>query len=276
MTKTELVKRPTKSLEFIFVGILVLWGCSSPENRIYKEAISEMNQGHFHVAVDEFDKVVRRSPQSIWGVRSAREAARISLYETKDYKRAVEFLKSVVLYSKDAVERLQSQKLMAGIYFDNLQNYSQAIQEYVRLLQIVKTPSEEALYRTNIGRSYYYLNNFDQAETEIKELLKLKIDPAMRFAAYVLNGNILVAKKEFSKAADIYKQLIAEYPDRAMQENIPLSLAVCYEENNDFPNAVKTLESLIGHYNPPEYIELRIKRLKERQKNQPGAKGFHK
>lgn len=235
-----------------------------------------MNQGHFVLALNEFDKVAKRSPGSSWTIRAAKEAVRICLYEIKDYKKAVHFLKIIVAYSKDTSERMQFQKQLAAVYFDNLQDYSQAIIEYGKLLQVERIPTNEAGYRSKIARAYYYQSDFSQAEIEIKEVLKLRIDSSLKFAALNLNGNILVAQKEFNKAAEIYKKLIADYPDQATQENIPLSLAVCYEENNDFTNAMKVLDSLVGHYKPAEYIELRIKRLKERQKNQPGAKGFHK
>ena len=256
--------------------VVFLFSCTSPESRIYKEALEQEGLGHFRIAISEFDKVVRRSPRSSWGIRSAKEAARLSFYETKNYKKAAEFNKAVILNSKDAPDRFFAQKQIASIYFDNLQNYKKAIEEYIKLLQLVKTPTEEAQYRTNIARSYFYLNDFSQADIEIKEVLKLKIDSALRFAAYVLNGNILVAQKDFGKAADFYKKVIAEYPEKSLQENIQLSLAVCYEENNDYSNSILTLETLRGKYNPPEYIDFRIKRLKERQKNQPGAKGIRK
>ena len=86
----------------------------------------------------------------------------------------------------------------------------------------------------------------------------------------------MVAQKNYARAAEIYKELLKNYFEKSLKENIPLLLAVCYEEIKDFQTAIKTLEILVGKYTPPEYIELRIKRLKERLKNQPGAKGFRK
>ena len=128
----------------------------------------------------------------------------------------------------------------------------------------------------SVARAQYYMNNFFQAESEIDSLLRLKSDDNIRFSALMLKGNILVAKKEFTKAIDIFKGLIDKYPQRSIQENVGLTLAVCYEENDNFKEAIKVLEDYRGKYNPPEYIELRIKRLQERLRNAPGAKGFRK
>jgi len=62
-----------------------------------------------------------------------------------------------------------------------------------------------------------------------------------------LKGNIHVAKKEFSKAIDIFKTLISQNPQFAIEENIGLTLAVCYEENNNFKEAIKVLEGYRGN-----------------------------
>ncbi len=82
--------------------------------------------------------------------------------------------------------------------------------------------------------------------------------------------------KILRRAADIFKTLIQKFPEKSIQENVALMLAVCYEENMDFKSAIAILEEHRNKYSPPEYIELRIKRLQERLKNAPGAKGYRK
>lgn len=277
MMRIKRQKKLTKMIRFFLILLsLHLFACSSPENRIYKNGLKEASLGHFRIAVSEFEKVIKRDPNSSLGIRSAKEAARISLYEIKDYKKAIEFYKNIIIQSKDPSDRFMAQKAIASIYFDNLQNYNAAIAEYTKIIQMNLTPSEEAIYRTNIARAYYYLNDFNQAEFEIKEVMKLDISDDNRFSATLLSGNLLLARKDYTKAIDIFKKLISDFPERSQQENIQLSLAVCYEENNDYASAIKVLETLLDKYSPKEYVELRIRRLKERQKNQPGAKGLKK
>lgn len=253
-----------------------LLSCTSPEERIFKEGLEQSAKSQFTGAVQEFKKVVKRSSSSAWGVRAAKEAARISLYELKDYSLALEFLKSVVLYAKDPNERIQAETQIAAIYFDNMQNYPMAIREYTKLLQLANAATEIAKIRLVLARSYFYMSDFKQAEIEIQEILKLKIDPELLFSALSISGNVKVAQKDFLGAAETYRGLIARFPERSIQENIQLSLAVCYEENGDFVNALSLLNSLKGKYNPAEYLELRIKRVLERQKNMPGARGYRK
>lgn len=258
------------------VLVLALSACSSQEEADYKLAQKAMGQEHYRIALTHLDRVIKRNSSSKLPLEAARDAARISYFEIKDFKKTVDYYHFIVLHSKDEKERLESQRQIAAIYFNNLQDYPRAIIEYSKLQQMPHTDLEEAQYKMNVARAQYYQNNFFQAESEIDSLLKLKGDEATRFSALMLKGNILVARKDFTRAADIFKELIRDFPEKSIQENVALILAVCYEENFDFKSALGVLEAHRGKYNPPEYIELRIKRLQERMKNAPGAKGFRK
>lgn len=256
---------------------LALSACSSQEQAEYKMAQKAMSQEHYRIALGHLDRVIKRNSRSSdLPLEAARDAARISFFEIKDFKKAIDYHHFIVLNSKDEKERLESQKQISAIYFNNLQNYPQAIIEYSKLQQMPHTDLEAAQYKMNVARAQYYQNNFFQAESEIDSLLKLKGDDNTRFNASMLKGNILVARKDFTAAIEIFKKLIEQFPEKAVQENVALILAVCYEEKFDFKSAVAVLEAHKGKYNPPEYIELRIKRLQERMKNAPGAKGFRK
>lgn len=261
---------------FLVVLVLALAACSSQEEADYKQAQKAIAQEHYRIALGYLDRVIKRNAPTNFPLEAAREAARISFFEIKDFNKAIQYHHFIVLHSPNEKERLESQKQIAEIYFNNLQNYQQAIIEYSKLQQMPHTDMEAAQYKMNVARAQYYQNNFFQAESEIDTLLKLKSDDNTRFSALMLKGNILVAKKDFVKAAEIFKELIKSYPEKAIQENVALTLAVCYEENLDFKSAVAVLEEHRSKYKPPEYIELRIKRLQERMKNAPGAKGFRK
>ncbi|KHD87254.1 MAG: hypothetical protein OM95_15410 [Bdellovibrio sp. ArHS] len=260
----------------LIVLVLALTACSSQEEADYKQAQKEIAQEHYRIGLSYLDRVIKRNAPTKYPLEAAREAARISFFEIKDFNKAIDYHHFIVLHSTDEKERLESQKQIAAIYFNNLQNYQQAIIEYSKLQQMPHTDLEAAQYKMNIARAQYYQNNFFQAESEIDSLLKLKGDENTRFSALMLKGNILVARKDFIKAAEIFKELILKYPEKAIQENVALTLAVCYEENLDFKSAIAVLEAHKEKYNPPEYIELRIKRMQERMKNAPGAKGFRK
>lgn len=265
-----------KFLSLIILAACVLTSCTSQEKSDYQQAQKAISQGSFRTALDLLDRVVKRNSGTSLTVEAAREAARISYYEVKDYKKAVRFHQFLVLHATDPAERVQSQKQIANIYFDDLQDYGQAIIEISKLLEMPHNDLEESQYRLSLARAYFYLGNYFQALSEIDSLLARRSDETIRFNTLMLKGNILVAQKQHAKAVDIFKKLTLDFPERASKENVGLTLAVSYEESGDFKNAIRILEDFRGKYNPPEYIELRIKRLQERLRNAPGAKGFRK
>lgn len=258
------------------VGLLGLSACSSQEKADFARAKRAVGKSHFQEALKSFDRVIKRDSGSDLVLESAREAARVSFYDLKDYKRAIEYYRYLVLHSPEPQERMQSQKTVATIYFDNLQNYAAAIDEFSKLIEMPHNDLEGYQYRLSMARAYYYMGNYFQALSEADAILAKKTDENIRFAAMTLKGDILVAQKDFNKAVTIFQTVMQEDPEKAMKEGVGLTLAGCYEENGDYKSAIKVLEGYRNKYNPPEYIELRIKRLQERQRNAPGAKGFRK
>lgn len=269
-----LSKRRVARAVFLSLATLVVSGCQPPEKRELARAQATAARGHFRTSLTYFENVLLRAPTSPSALAAAREGTKISLLDLKDHKKAIEFSRHLVHYSPDPEERISAQKQIASLYFDHLQDYGRAVIEYGRLMSMPTAHSDRPAFQLAIARSNYYLGKFDQAESEMERLLAEKLDPPNRFSALMLWGNVLVARKNFSKAVEVYKTTMREFPDRSRDENVGLSLALCYEENGDYRNSVAVLEGLRGSYSPPEYIDFRIKRLKERQKNQPGAKGL--
>lgn len=263
-------------MKWLVVVFLVLTACTSQEENEYGLAMKNVNQGHYRIALGYFERLIKRDQTPEIVVDSAREAARISLYEIKDFQKAINYYHVLVLRSTEEAERIFAQKQIASIYFDNLQDYQKAIEEFSKLQQLPLPDYEKSQYKMSMARAHFYLNNFDQAESEINALLKLKKDEELEFFALALRANIYIAKTNYKDAIVILNDLMKRYPKKSFDENIAFNLALCYEEELDFKNAIAVLETLRGRYKPAEYIELRIKRVEARSKNAPGAKGFRK
>lgn len=269
--------RPIRIIgNLLFVGCLLLTSCESKEERDLEAAAVESARGHFRIALSHLDKVLLRSPGSEESLRAAREAARITFYDLKDFSKAIEYNRKIILYSRDSEERRLSQKTIAETYFSQLNDYSKAIVELNKLILLLTDPKDLAHYKMSVARAYYYQNNFSQAENEVDEFLRRTKEEKERFDLMVLKGNIALAQKNLPKAIELYRAILLNFPRLSQKENVALTLAVCYEELKDYKNAIATLEILKKSHPVPEYIDLRIKRLSERQKNAPGARGPRK
>ncbi|MBK9324673.1 MAG: tetratricopeptide repeat protein [Bdellovibrionaceae bacterium] len=250
--------------------------CSAPEERDYEQGRTAANKGLYRSALSSYDHVIKRAPESEFALRAAKEGARLATLELKDFHRAARYHQFIVLHAKEAKERVSSQKQLAGIYFDQLQNYEKAILELNKLVSDSESDTEVAKYKLDIARSNYYLNNFFQAQSELDDVLKKNVDTQEKFTAMVLKANIYIAQKEFTRAIEILKKVIEIFPEKAAQENVYQSLSVCFEESGNYKEAIQSLEIAKDKNLMPEYIEQRIKRLKEREKNRPGARGLRK
>lgn len=252
---------------------LCLMACSSPEERELKTARDQAEQKNYSSSLSHYDKILIRSPESEIALIAAREAAKAAFFDAKDFGKAVHFYKHLVMYSPDPVERLTAQKQIATAYFDHLADYPMAVIELNRLMVMISDPKEKAEYKMSLARAYYYQNNFTQAENEAEEFLRLPLPDEQRFDMMMLKGNIELAKKDIPKAILVFKELLEKFPERSQKENVGLTLSVCYEEEGDFRSAIDTLNDMKKYHPMPDYIDIRIQRLQQRLKNQPGAKG---
>lgn len=267
------IKRFTLSL----AAGLVLTGCTSSwQKSEFRDAQREVDNKNYEEALKTFTRVIRRNAESDIALEAARKASRIALLETKNYPLAHEFFHHIVLYSPSEVERLDAQKKIASLLFENLLNYQQAIVEYQKLLTLNPSPEEAFEYRFNIAKSYFQMNNFYQAAVEVDDIMDRGPPSEHKFDLLLFKGSLLLTEKKLDEAIATLTKLDREFPERSKKEGVGLNLAVCYEEKGDFNRAIEILEKVKLSYQNPEFIELKIKRLKERRENLPGAQGLKK
>ena len=254
-----------------------LCGCSFNFDWLQKyRAEKAIGRQDFVSAVELFKKIMDRDPGGPSALEAARQGATVAHLDAKNYARAVEFYKLIVLRSADPEERKSAQKYIAQIYFDNLHDYDQSVVEYEKLLKLTMRPEEAYRFRLNLAKSQFYLNNLDQALSELDVILGQKYSNDELYEAKVLKANTEIAAKNMPEAANQWLAIIKEFPEKAAKENIALNLAVCYEDMKEFGKAIDVLEKMREGYAQPEFLDLRIQRLREHMENQPGAKGLRR
>ncbi len=251
----------------LFIGGV---GCDTPQEIDLNRGLKLQAKGELREAVAEFEKVMKRKPGSGPSLRAARESAKILLYDLKNYDRTISALRYLILYSNDPAERWKSQSQIAQIYFDNLAWYDKALIEYNKLLSSDLPKTEQTRVRIALARTYYYLGQFSQSWSEASELLlDQEVSRDQAFDILLLQANIHLALKKYPEASKALEQLISQFPERSKKENVGINLALCYEELGVHKEALRVLESLREFYEPKEYIELRMKKIRERYINSP-------
>jgi outer membrane protein assembly factor BamD (BamD/ComL family) len=251
--------------------------CQKSSRKLFEEGIKKVETSNFKEAIEDFETIIKKFPENRESIEAALEGAKVSRLQNKDFSKALFFLKHIILYSKDVEERLEAQKKIVSILLEEQNDYKSAVIELNRLIVQLKNKSEIADYKMKLAKSYFYLNDLTQATHEVDEFLPSKdLEPKKKFDLLILKGNILLASKDLPSASQVYKKVLKEFPELSKAENVAVTLAVCYEEMKDFKSAIALLTDIKSEHPTPKYIDSKIEKLKERQKNAPGAKGMRK
>ncbi len=256
---------------------LLIVACTVNQTSVdLRKANWSIKQKDFNSAVQFYKRIIKRNPKSEESLEAAKMGYRVALFNLEDFKEAVGFLSHVVTNSPNLEDRKEAQRNLATLYFEKINDYRASVIEFNRYLNL-GIESEEAIdFRFDLARSHFYLKEFYQSEVEINTLLKSNLSEKKKFQALLFLANVYLANKQTEKAITQIKALKKEYPVLSDRENINITLSVAYEELNDFTSAIEILQNMRNGYSKPEFIDLKIRRLQERQKNLPGARGLRK
>jgi tetratricopeptide (TPR) repeat protein len=216
-------------------------------------------------AADEFERCVHYAPQSQAGVEAARLGGGIALYELKDYQKAIFFFRHIVRNSQKTVEVRWAQQKLAEIYYEKLNDYAQAVVEYQRLLEANPSGDDASDYKLRLGRSYYFMGNFDQAIAEASEFLASRSGDAKTFDILMLKGDALLAQKKLDEAIATYDSVAKEFADRPEFYQAKLNKSLALEEKKDWDGAIKELQEIRDKYPHPDVIDLKIRSIQRRK-----------
>lgn len=258
----------------LLCGALLLAGCKPPAERLYAEAYSEIEKGHFRIALDLLEKSASISSDNNRKYQYLTEAARIARFEVQDYERAIRFYRSIILKSEDETQRIRAQEAMAEIYLEDLQNYAAALKELQILEPLLADPAKKEKVKLRIAQALYLTGNNQQALEEIN--VSLKFSKAETLNLLKLKAQVLIAQKKYQEAIAVYEEIRQKDEKYFENENLFVATSVVYEENEEFAEALEYLDKYGDRIQDKAYLELRYKRLKERMINKPLFKGRRK
>lgn len=242
--------------------------------RFYSEAYSEIESGHFRIALDLLEKSASIEKNDKKKTKALVEAARIARFEIQDFDRAIRLNRQIVLRSGDAGQRLNAQEILAEIYLENTQNYSQALSELLILEQLVQNLEKKEKIKLKIAKAQFLSGNTKVALEYVES--SVKTSGADKKNYLKLKAQILVSLKRLDEALAVYEEIRKIDEVFFAKENLYITVSIVYEEKEDFSSALAYLEKNQEHIKDTSYLELRIKRLKERLTNKPLYNGRRK
>jgi tetratricopeptide (TPR) repeat protein len=249
---------------------------SSPDTKDMSLASDFLDAKDYKKALMHYTKVVRRNQNKDLAIKAAQEASRVAMFELKEYQASIQYFEFLILQSHSAQERKDSQLQIAKIYFEHIADYQKAIEEFSKLLTITTDVGEITNIHLYIAKSYFYMKQFEQALSETEQLPKESVDSELKYSVDLLRANIYLSMNKVNEAVNLYLGLLKDYPKKAVEDQIGMNISVCYEELGRYNEAIQVLKDVRASYTTPEFVDIRIKRLLERQQLQPGAKGLKK
>lgn len=280
-TKIKLVKKFIKNIQkYLFKAIavsaiaLLFSACESRSEKLYKQAYDKISANQFLDAIDllESSSDIEKDPEK--KTRALFEAARLLRFEIQDYNKALMHLKKIVLESSDEKIRLLSQEAIADIYFDNLQNYPQALKELLILEPLIKDEVKKESIRLKIAKCQFLTGNSKVALEYIQSFLPQLKDAKKNFL--LLKAQILQSTQKLDESLLVYDEIYKLDIEYFKSENLFSAVSLVMEEKQDYKKAIEYVQSHEADFTDKNYYDLRLKRLREKLTNKPFSKGVRK
>ncbi|MBC7693012.1 MAG: tetratricopeptide repeat protein [Methylotenera sp.] len=238
------------------------------------------NDGKYQAAVNEFEKVSQKDPESPLGLRALFRAATTQMLYLSEYNEAIRKFNRVVDLSKDSAMSWDAQKQIGEIYFSKTEQYNQAILHYKKLIQLKPEGPGVPEFTFRIAKSHFYLMQFDESIAAFKEIAqRYKSTPWAEKAAYEIGvtsftrgghpgapDTVSVSPHEaYQEAMDSFGRFIKLYPESPLIPLAKFGIANCLEEMDQLDAAYHQYEAIRSTYPSSQVIDIKLMRIRERR-----------
>lgn len=199
----------------------------------------------------------------------------IYLMHLKNPKQALFWLDKIKTQSVDPKDLINSIMRSLRIRIDYLSDYELATRDARSLLSFDLSISEYCQVIYDLSFALYQLRKFKESTSELKDCLgNIPIEKALQFRLAKLEIDILVAQDKHLLALDQLENLKMQFADLDKDQSLSFLEAIIREDQGDFQGAQVVIKKIIesNQYSDPQFLTLRLQKLKEREQQQAGAR----
>ena len=249
----------------IFLAAFLLCSCNanSPENKFHL-AEKLLEDKKYDAAVNEFDKISDKSPNSVLGLEAQLKVAQIQQLYLGRSKEAIEAYRVYLRRSNDPQKKREVEKSLADLLFSSLESYDEAVAAYSKLIEVDPNSQDSQEYLYKIGRAFFLKSKFNDA-IKIFEQLKTKFpEGKYHWRAEIDLANSYAAKSNCNEAIKRYDSIAASGP-KEFQVLAKFGKAVCFEEQDELDDAYELFSSIRSDYPAPTVVDLKLQKIKKRK-----------
>jgi len=264
------LKRAHKKFALMALLILPLYmfaGCGGPERApaTYLEAEELLGRGKFLLAIDKYESVAREFESTPFAPKSLYKKALIYNRFLRDKKRAVEAYYQVLSVYPDTDEAYRARLDLAGIYSAS-GNRTKAVEQYQWIVDSRREPGKEEDYRYIIALEYFKMNDFEQAQAELKELLSMAVKKNIIAEALLLRGDIFYITGHITEAIADFEDIISRFAGLPVAIRASFNRAKALEDSGQEAEALAVLAGLRETYPNKEALRRTIEGIKTRMR----------
>ncbi len=249
----------------LIVSFLLIECGQDPLKADFERAEDLYKKEKYKGAALKFRDIATLNPQSEWAPKALFRSGTIYYLYLKDYEEAVEDFAYLIYYYPKHKLAFDAQVNIIEIYMDKLEDYPQAIVEIQRLLENYPNKNGMDQYQYMLAQCFYSMRDFDQTRLEYLILLDSYPDTELRPQVYydIANTYFIEGSGKLDKAIEYYQKVIDEYPESDLLNECNFYIAASLEEKGELYEALIIYEELLGVYQNPRVIELRIEGVKD-------------
>lgn len=163
------------------------------ENHYDADGIRSVRLGKIEEGMDLLEKSYRYNPANfgIWFWMG------YGYYYQKKYKKSIELLGKYVYFWPSSGEQIEIAFIFSGLSFLQLKLFDQAIQTLKQAERMTKSPENQLLIYANLGRAYYYEQNYKAALPYLKQSVQKYPDlKEILYDCSLKSGDKLQAEKD--------------------------------------------------------------------------------
>jgi outer membrane PBP1 activator LpoA protein len=271
------MKKTINNFELFFLCLLILiGGCTSGVDSKIK-SIKEQNSAKPMLELAELDQLYESLTEKKDKVKVLESIESLIRSEIRDPNLLLLAYEKKAFYSSSVEERNNVYLKMAQLSVQNLRDNTIA-QDYLYKIdeKALNKEQRDQFYQLKI-LSFINSGQVDQAEIEAEDLLnRPDLTPTERFKVSMLKTRILTANNKENEVEEILVDLLKTYPNLSMKWRVRSQLAMYYEEQENYEKALEQLNKMLEEEGDDELLSIRIEQLKERSKQQPGARGWYR
>ena len=162
-------------------------------------------------------------------------------------------------------QKLFFKKKAGDLAFETVKNYEQALMAYSFLKQQAILESDKNFYSFRMAFSYFERGKWSATLKTLKPLLT---NQSFHKKALFLKARTLLLKEEYQNAKTTFQTIRKLYPLYFKEQEMFLYLSFIFEEQKDFHRASLELKDF---QQSSAFLREKIKQIKSRRQNQPGA-----